>query len=53
MDNVSRYRILIKQYLEQHELYSKQQPSRGTETFCAFDDDRGQYLLLRSLAKIT
>ncbi len=45
MDNVTRYRQLIKQRLSDLEALSRQQPRPGVETACVFDEARDQYLL--------
>jgi hypothetical protein len=46
MDKMNRYRTLIKEHLELLERYSREQPVKGMETICAFDERRDHYLLL-------
>jgi hypothetical protein len=48
VENVERYRQLIKQYLSELEALSRQQPRVGVETMCVFDEARDQYLLINT-----
>jgi hypothetical protein len=48
MENVTRYRQLIKQRLSELEELSRQQPRPGVETACVFDEARDQYLLINT-----
>jgi hypothetical protein len=48
MENVMRYRQLIKQHLANLEALSRQQPRSGVETDCVFDEARDQYLLVNT-----
>ena len=48
MENIARYRELVKNYLKQLENLSQQQPRAQVETYCIFDEQREQYLLMNS-----
>jgi hypothetical protein len=48
MENVTRYRQLIKQHLSELESLARQQPRAGVETVCVFDEARDEYLLINT-----
>jgi hypothetical protein len=48
MDKVTHYRDLIKAHLTTIADLVNRRPIPGVETVCAFDDERGHYLLLRT-----
>jgi hypothetical protein len=45
MDRLSRYRSLLKQFLQERADLMKSHPIAGLETFCLFDEARDQYLI--------
>lgn len=47
MDRLNRYRQLVKQYLSQYARLMEQQPVPELDTILSFDDDHGQYMLLK------
>lgn len=49
MDQLTRYRTIIKSLMSEFVDIVTRQPRRGgqeVDTYCAFDDERGQYLLM-------
>ncbi len=48
METIIRYRELVRQYLSELDLLSRQQPRAGLETTCVFDEMRDHYLLVNT-----
>src|SRR4051812_36230608 len=48
MDQRTRYRELIKRLLNELAALVSRQPTPGVETLCVFDEERDQYLLLKT-----
>ena len=48
MDRLNRYRTLIKSHLSRVAKLVNQDPEPGVETLCVFDEERDQYLLVRT-----
>ena len=48
MDKLTHYGTLIKRHLSDLVELIKRQPTPGVETLCVFDEERHQYLLLRT-----
>jgi hypothetical protein len=48
MDRLTRYRELIKRLMSELAALVNQHPTPGVETLCAFDEERDQYLLLKT-----
>jgi hypothetical protein len=48
VDQLSRYRAAVRQVLSRYaDLDNQGPPTPGVRTFCAFDDERDQYLVVR------
>jgi hypothetical protein len=47
MDKITQYRALIRTHLTTVAELINRRPTPGVETFCAFDDEHGHYLLMR------
>ena len=48
MDKLTSYRTLIQRLLSEFAALVDRQPTPGVETLCVFDQERDQYLLLRT-----
>jgi hypothetical protein len=46
MDKLSKYRDVVKRVLSEMAQFASRHERPGVETVCAFDDERGQYLLM-------
>jgi hypothetical protein len=46
VEKLTHYRNLIKQHLSELADLCNRDPSPGADTLCAFDDERGHYLVL-------
>jgi hypothetical protein len=46
MDKLSRYRTVVKEFLQERADLMNAHPVAGLETLCLFDDSRDQYLVL-------
>src|SRR5947207_11557759 len=48
MDSLTRYRAAVRQVLSRYaDLDDQRQPGADVRTFCAFDGERDQYLVIR------